>query len=177
MIPHLREVLLRYKIVVQATFVALFGILGAVLLNTPSKAYACTAPPPPWPPATTPRNYVPYATDIFVGHVITTSAHIWPFAYTYTATVHVSTTLKGNISNGTDVIVDGFGSSVFCKTDIAPSSELLLFFARSASVAQLNIVYRLSGSSDRAGVFPATESNLSESLLLPRIWLPVVYRS
>lgn len=159
----------------QVILLALLGPLAGILLSRPTQVYACTPPLPPWPPELTARDYVQHADYIFVGQVISTSAPVGQFSPFYSATIQISTTLKGTISS-TEVIVGDFGTSALCKTDIAPGPNNLIFFVRGSSEAQLNIVYRLSGPIDRAGVFPATEGNLNEVRYPFRVWLPSIYR-
>lgn len=160
---------------IQTMVLLAVGLLGVVMVQPTRRAYACTPPPPPWPSETTPRDYAPSSSHIFVGHVVTTTADIRHSFVTYTATIQISSTLKGVISS-TQVIVDGFGSSSLCKTDVSPGSTMLLFFANGPSVEQLSIVYLLSGPIARAGVFPATEQNINEALIPYRVWLPVAYK-
>lgn len=159
----------------QVMSLTLLGLLASITLTPPMRVYACTPPLPPWPPELTPRDYVQPADYIFVGQVISTSAPFQQFSPFYSASIQISTILKGTISN-TEVIVGDFGTSALCKTDIAPGPNSLIFFAYGSSEAQLNIVYRLSGPIDRAGVFPVTEGNLNEVRYPFRVWLPSIYK-
>ena len=175
---HSRNSLWRWGSVIQAlalTGVVLVGLCTAVLLEQPTRVYACTPPLPPWPPEATPRDYVSYSGYIFTGQVISTSAPFQQFSPFYSATIQLSETLKGTLTV-TQVIVAGFGTSALCKTDIAAGPDTLLFFAAGPSVDQLNIVYRLSGPIDRAGVFPVTQNNLDEVRYPFRVWLPAIFR-
>ncbi len=165
----------RWVLMLQVMSLTLMSLLVSITLTPPLRAYACTPPLPPWPPTLTARDYVQHADYIFVGQVITTSAPVGQFSPFYSATIQISVTLKGVISN-TEVIVGDFGTSALCKTDIAPGPDSLIFFAHGSSEAQLNIIYRLSGPIDHAGVFPATEDNLNEVRYPFRVWLPPVYR-
>lgn len=160
---------------IQVLVLALLGPFASMLLSHPAPAFACTPPPPPWPPYLTPRDYVQHADFIFVGQVISTSQQIPPNGSLYSATVQISTTLKGVISS-TQVSVAGFGSSGLCYTEIDPGPTSLILFARGPSVAQLNVVYKRSGPGDMAGVFPATPNNLYEVQNPFRAWLPSVNR-
>ena len=107
------------------------------------------------------------------------SRSLWLRNVSYSATVQLSETLKGTITT-TQVIVDGFGPSSLCKTGISISPDHLLFLVRrstnSPANTQFDLIYLLSGPIDRAGVFPATESNLSEVRFSVRIWLPKIIR-
>lgn len=160
---------------IQAVALALLVMAPGVLLSRPNPVHACTAPPPPWPPYLRPRDYVPHADVIFVGQVISTS-QVFPMnGSIYSATVEVSTTLKGVISS-TQVSVGGFGPSGLCYTEIVARPDSLIFFARGSALTQLSIVYLLSGPRNEAGVFPATPGNLNEVQNPFWLWLPLVRR-
>jgi hypothetical protein len=160
---------------IHVVTLVILGSFAGVLLSQPASLHACTPPPEPWPPYLTPRDYVLYADYIFVGQVISTSQQAPPVGWIYSATVEISTTIKGVIS-GTHVSVGGFGPSSLCYTDIVAGPDSLIFFARGSSEAQVNIVYRRSGPRDAAGVFPATPGNLSQANSTLWVWLPLVKR-
>jgi len=160
---------------IHITALLFLSVCASIVLRPPTTVYACTPPNPPWPPELTPRDYVQQANYIVVGQVISTSAPPQQFSPYYSATIAVSMTMKGVIS-GTQVIISDFGTSAICKTDISPGPANLIFFAQGPSETQLNIVYLLSGPIDRAGVFPATESNLEEVRQPFRVWLPYTLR-
>lgn len=136
------------------------------------RVWACTPPPGGFVPSTIAERTA-QADHVIAGTVLVVEDGA-PYAYSYSATLGISETLKGTLAP-TTIWVDGYGPSSLCQSEVSVGDRLIFFVRGQPGALQASYVGAFSAVVD---LTPAALAEVRVAVnMRARAWLPMLLRN